>query len=463
ILEKISFEKKQQALIICPTRELSMQVYNEVEKYIKYMGEVNAVCVYGGQHIGEQIKKLKMKPQIVIATPGRLIDHLKRRTIVARGIETVVLDEADEMISIGFKEELETILTYLPNDRQTLFFSATYPSKVVALSKSYLTNPVSIKQDVVRQTIDTIEQLYVRVRNDDKVEVLKRFLYLNNTTSIVFCNTKRKVDETVAALQSRGFIAEALHGDLTQEQREKVMNKMKKGILDVLVATDVAARGIDIEMIGVVYNFDFPDDYEYYVHRIGRTGRAGRKGKSYTFVTDKQAYKVDQLCKYTKATITKIPIPHKDDVNEQRIFNYTNNLELTNIEDNKYFQALIEEGYSYKDIAYALINDKFSKSDFSDIKDKFLNMGKEKKKSKKSKKSGDNVRIFVSAGKRDKIKVKHIVGALKNGFDIDENEISDIVIKGEFSFFSIPNKYRDDVLKLRKVNKTKVITQVAKK
>lgn len=468
ILEKITTEKKQQALIICPTRELSNQVFNEVEKYIKHMDGINAVCVYGGQYIGEQIKTLKRKPQIIIATPGRLIDHFKRKTIVARSIETVVLDEADEMISIGFKEELEAILTYLPESRQTLFFSATYPSKVVQLSKSYLNNPISIKQDVVRQTIDTIEQLYVRVRNDDKTEALKRFLYLNPLTSIVFCNTKRKVDETVSALQAQGFIAEGLHGDLTQEQREKVMNKMKKGILNVLVATDVAARGIDIDKIAVVYNYDFPDDYEYYVHRIGRTGRAGRKGKSYTFVTDKQAYKIDQLCKYTKASISRVPIPHRSEVNEKRIYNYTTGLNVETVEDDIYFTALIEQGYTYKDIAYALINEKFSDDDFTDIKDRLLNVGGSSKGSssksgKSSKNSGNNVRIFISAGKRDKIKSKHIVGAIKNTLRIDEDDISDIVIKGEFSFFSVPKKYKDSVLKIRKVNKTRVNTQVAKK
>ncbi|MFV0499604.1 MAG: DEAD/DEAH box helicase [Bacilli bacterium] len=468
ILEKISSKKHQQALIICPTRELSMQVYNEVEKYIKYMDDINAICVYGGQYITEQIRKLKKKPQIVIATPGRLIDHLKRKTIVAKYIETVVLDEADEMISIGFKDELEEILTYLPSSRQTLFFSATYPTKVVNLSKSYLKNPVSIKQDVVRQTIDTIEQMYIKVRNDDKVEVLKRFLYLNNVTSIVFCNTKRKVDETVAVLQSYGFIAEAIHGDLTQEQREKVMNKMKKGILDVLVATDVAARGIDISLIGVVYNFDFPDDYEYYVHRIGRTGRAGRKGKSYTFVTDKQSYKIKELCKHTKAEINKIPIPHKDDVNSKRIANYVNTVDISTADGNEFFQCLIDEGYTYKDIAYALIYDKFSENDFSNINDKYLNLddklkSKSKKSSRKNKKNNEEVRIFINAGSRDKIKVKHITGALKNNLGIKEKFINDIVIKKEFSFFSIPASHKNDVLRLNKINKTRVITQIAKK
>lgn len=472
ILEKITTEKKQQALIICPTRELSNQVFNEVEKYIKHMDGISAVCVYGGQYIGEQIKTLKRKPQIIIATPGRLIDHFKRKTIVAKAIETVVLDEADEMISIGFKEELEAILTYLPESRQTLFFSATYPTKVVQLSKSYLTNPVSIKQDVVRQTIDTIEQLYVRVRNDDKTEALKRFIYLNPVNSIVFCNTKRKVDETVSALQAQGIIAEGLHGDLTQEQREKVMKKMKNDILDVLVATDVAARGIDIESIGVVYNYDFPDDFEYYVHRIGRTGRAGRKGKSYTFVTDKQVYKVKQLSQFTKATINRVPIPHRKDVNEQRIINYTHHLNVETVDEDNYFTALIEQGYTYKDIATALITDKFSDRDFTDISDRLLNVAdkdksprnaKNSKGSRSSGKGGDLVRIFVGAGKRDNIRAKHIVGALKNSTRIHEDDVSDIVIKGEFSFFSVPSKYKNDALKIRKINKTRVSTQVAKK
>ncbi len=479
ILENISDEKCVQALIICPTRELSMQVHNEIVKYIKYMDGINSVVVYGGQRIDEQIKKLRCKPQIIVATPGRLLDHFRRKTIKTFKIERVVLDEADEMISIGFKDELDAILEYLPNERKTALFSATFPSKVVHLTKTYLRDPITIKQDVLTQTIGTIEQFYLNINEGDKIEVLKRLIYTNPGLSIVFCNTKRKVDETVAILQSQGFISEALHGDLDQKQRDNVMKKMRSGILDVLVATDVAARGLDIKGVEAVYNFDFPDDFEYYVHRIGRTGRAGSTGVSYTFVTSRQQRRLKDLSRTIKADIKQIDIPSIKNVNALRIDKFLERLNFDNDVSTDIFNKLIEAGHSYEEIAKALINDKFDISDFNEItsrsksRDKRQNErgGRNKGDNRDSRSSRgtrsrsnnnqDDVRLFISAGKRDSIKVKHIVGAFKNQSSIKDNEINDVEIMGEFSFVTIPSKHIGEISKIKRLKNIRVTVELA--
>ncbi len=454
ILESISNERVVQALIVCPTRELSMQVYNEICKYIKYLDDISAVVLYGGSRIDEQIRKLKKRPQIVVATPGRLLDHINRKTVRTSEIKTVVLDEADEMISIGFKEDLEKILSFLPNDRQTLFFSATFPKKVAELSKEYLTNPVKIKQDVVSSTVDVIDQFYIKVNRNNKGEVLKRLVFLNDGLSIVFCNTKKMVDETVAYLQSFGIIAEALHGDLNQMMRENVMNKMRSGILQVLVATDVAARGIDIKNVEYVYNYDFPDDFEYYVHRIGRTGRAGNTGTSFSFVSNREIRKLEMLEKSIKTKIKNIAVPTIDEVNTSRIYNYFNNLNFDD-EPNEILDEIVTQGFTYKQIANALLNDKFSSDDFEEITVRV-------KRKKRGKSSRNDLRLFLSVGKKDGIKVKHIVGSLKKQINVNESNINDIEIKDAYSFVSIPKKHEKDIRKIKAINNIYVRVEKAK-
>ncbi len=457
ILENLSDSKSVQAIIICPTRELCMQVAREIQKYIRYLDDVNVCAVYGGQFIGEQIKELKKKPQIVVATPGRLIDHFTRKTIRAKDVNFVVLDEADEMISIGFKDELDKILEYLPSNRQTSLFSATFPKHVKNLVNTYLTNPITLEQGAQEETISTISQKYLKVKNDDKLEVLKRLLYVNPGLSIVFCNTKKKVDETVASLQQVGFIAEALHGDLVQIQRDNVMRKMRNGILNVLVATDVAARGIDVKGVAAVYNFDFPDDVEYYVHRIGRTGRAGLSGNSYLFVTPKQTNKLKNLIRYTKSNIDCIDIPEISQVNSFRVKHYLNNLEINDCVAKNIFDELLERGLDFETIARALISDKFKVSDFDTIvnkkhkKDRSLNLSK-----------GQDIRLFINAGRRDKLRIKHIIGAFKNQSKIKDSEINNIEIKDEFSFVTVPEKHVEDLRRnIKLVHNSRVKLEVA--
>jgi ATP-dependent RNA helicase DeaD len=362
VLEKIyEPDNSVQAIILCPTRELSIQVAEELAKLAMHMKKVKVLPIYGGQPIGRQIRALNKGVHIVIGTPGRVMDHLERRTLKLDGVETVVLDEADEMLDMGFREDIEHILKFVPKKRQTLLFSATMSKTILRLTKQYQNNPELIKVAHHKITAPEIEQSYFEVKEKMKLEVLCRLMDIHDIKlSLVFCNTKRRVDRLVKDLKTRGYFVDGIHGDMRQSQRDKVMNKFRQGRIDILVATDVAARGIDVANIDVVFNYDVPNDNEYYVHRIGRTGRAGQKGQSFTFVSGKEIYKLRDIQRFTKTKIhqQKIPSDHeieklKTDIMLERV--------KTSIEDNnleKYVhmvERLIEVGYTSVDISAALI------------------------------------------------------------------------------------------------------------
>ncbi len=311
-----------QAIVLCPTRELAIQVSEELRKLARHLRGITILPVYGGQPIERQISVLKKGVQVVIATPGRLIDHLDRRTVSLSGIRLVVLDEADEMLDMGFRDDIEIILKRTPTERQTVLFSATMSKEILALAQKYLKDPRMVKVVHGRLAVPAIEQRYFEVRESDKVEVISRLLdFYNPKLSLVFCNTKRKVDEVSGQLQARGYLAEALHGDMDQKERERVMSRFRTGASDILVATDVAARGIDVEEVGVVFNYDVPQDPEYYIHRIGRTGRAGKSGKAFTFVSGKEMWKLRDIQKFAKIRIARHAVPADEDLRERRIVN----------------------------------------------------------------------------------------------------------------------------------------------
>ena len=297
ILEMVDPEDKSlQAVVLCPTRELAIQVSTEIRKIGKYMHGIKTLPVYGGQPIDRQIKSLKSGVQVVIGTPGRVIDHINRKTLKMDKVKMVILDEADEMLDMGFREDIEMILDKTPEERQTTFFSATMPKGILDLTKKFQKDPEHIK--VVRKelTVPNIKQYYIETKSANKLEVLCRLVDVYDPKlSVVFCNTKRGADELVSDLQARGYFADALHGDLKQTQRDIVMDKFRNGTIDILVATDVAARGIDVDDVEAVFNYDLPQDEEYYVHRIGRTGRAGRTGISFTFVFGKEMRKMKDI------------------------------------------------------------------------------------------------------------------------------------------------------------------------
>lgn len=306
-----------QALIMCPTRELAVQVADEIGRIGKYKRGIKALAVYGGQPIFRQIKALQSGVQIVVGTPGRLIDHIERRTIKLDGCGIVVLDEADEMLNMGFVEDIELILKSLPAKRQTVLFSATMPGPILAITKRYQNSPQTVKITHEVLTAPSIDQVYYEIKRGAKLEALCRLLDVNDfNLSLIFCNTKMMVDELERQLTSRGYMCEALHGDKTQQQRDRVMDKVRHGKADILIATDVAARGIDVEGIDAVFNYDVPADEEYYVHRIGRTGRAGRTGKSFTLVYPDEIHKMRDIQRYAKTKIRQEKIPTKSGIDE---------------------------------------------------------------------------------------------------------------------------------------------------
>lgn len=309
-----------QVLVLCPTRELAIQTAEEFNSVAKYIEDVRILPVYGGQSIERQIISLKKEPQIIIGTPGRIMDHMRRSTLKLDNIKMLVLDEADEMLSMGFKEDIDTILEKTPEEKQVVLFSATMSKTIMDITRKYLVDPVHVRIVHRELTVPGTDQYYIEVREQFKVDVLSRLIDGNDfSLSLVFCNTKKRVDELVSALKARGYSAEALHGDMRQSERDAVMWNFRNGDIDILVATDVAARGIDVENIEAVINYDLPNDEEYYVHRIGRTGRAGKAGKAYTFISGREFYKLRDIQRYTKTNITKIQPPTLFDIEKSRM------------------------------------------------------------------------------------------------------------------------------------------------
>lgn len=315
-IDKIDIKNRDtQCIILCPTRELAVQVSTNIKKYSKYRRGLTSLAIYGGESIERQIRSLDQGVHIVVGTPGRVIDHIDRGTLQLENIHTVILDEADEMLNMGFIDDIKTILSNTPEERQTILFSATMPREIKDLTKKFQKNPQEIKITKKEITTTNIEQRYYDVRSEHKVELLSRLLDAHQIKlSLIFCNTKRKVDELVEELQAKGYAAEGLHGDLRQASRNQVMNKFRNGTLNILIATDVAARGIDVNDVEAVFNYDLPLDAENYVHRIGRTGRAGRSGLAFSFVGSRDRRLLSDIMSYTKAEIAKHPAPSVADV-----------------------------------------------------------------------------------------------------------------------------------------------------
>lgn len=352
--------KKVQVVVLCPTRELANQVAEEMSKLAKYQN-TKMLPVYGGQPIDRQIKALRRGVHIVIGTPGRVLDHIQRKTLKLDGVKMLVLDEADEMLDMGFREDIEFILSRVPSQKQTVLFSATMPQPIIKLTKKYQQNPQMVKTVHKELTVPQIEQFYFEVKSNAKTEVLCRLIDIYNfKSSLVFCNTKKNVDKQVETLKARGYLVDGLHGDMRQAQRERVMSNFRKGEIETLVATDVAARGIDVENIEAVFNYDIPQDEESYVHRIGRTGRAGKEGVAITFASGKDIRKIKNIQKHTKAKITRKNVPSQSDVEDIRAEMLSQNVKKI-IDDGhigKYehwVENLLEEDYASVDVAAALV------------------------------------------------------------------------------------------------------------
>ena len=308
--------KGVQCIVLCPTRELAIQAADEIRKYAKYMHGIKVLPIYGGQDISRQIRSLASNVQIVVGTPGRVMDHMRRHTLKLKNIKLMVLDEADEMLNMGFREDIETILAGIGTEHQTVLFSATMPQAILDITSQYQkADAKHIQIQKKELTIPLVKQYYYEVKRENKEEVAARLLdYYNPRQTLVFCNTKKMVDELCEKLKGRGYFAEGLHGDLSQAQRDKVMQGFRKGTTEILIATDVAARGIDVDDVEAVINYDVPQDIEYYVHRIGRTGRAGRSGRSFTLVVGREIYKIREIEKVCNTKIKARRVPSGADV-----------------------------------------------------------------------------------------------------------------------------------------------------
>ena len=451
--------KKTQAIVLSPTRELAIQSAEEIRKFAKYMHGVKVLCVYGGQDIGRQIKSLKGGAQIIIGTPGRIMDHLRRHTIKCECIDTIVLDEADEMLNMGFREDIETILEYIPNeDHQTVLFSATMPKPILDITRKYQKKDVKhIKITKKELTVPNIEQYYYDVRRHDKIDVLTRLLeYYSPKLSVVFCNTKRMVDELASELTSRGYLAEALHGDMKQQQRDRVMKNFRNGKTEILIATDVAARGIDVDDIEAVFNFDIPQDDEYYVHRIGRTGRAGRCGRAFSFVKGKEVYKLKDIMRYCKTKIYAQPIPSRDDVASIKAEKVLE--EIGNIIENENLRDMIElieqqvntSDYTAMDIAAAFLKQSISGIELSK-EDRDMDSAFDEDTGAEE----GMVRLFINIGKKQKIKPGDILGAVAGEAKIPGKVVGAIDMYDNYTFVEVPKDYGKDVLRAMKNVKIK--------
>jgi len=362
LIERLDPESKElQAVILCPTRELVIQVSEEFRKLMKYKENLWVIPVYGGQEIERQLRTLKRGVQVVIGTPGRTMDHMRRGSIKMNSVKTVVLDEADEMLDMGFREDMETILKDSQGERQTIMFSATMAKDILELTKQYQKDPVIVNVTNKKINAPKIQQVYFEIQEKNKPEVLARLLDIHNVKlALVFCNTKSQVDQLVNDLKTRGYFADALHGDMSQNQRDKVMNGFRNGSVEILVATDVAGRGIDVNDIEAVFNYDLPRDDEDYTHRIGRTARAGKTGTAFTFVTGKQVYNLKRIERANGIKIQRQSVPTIDEIELTKINSYAS--KITEIIEaghlSKYvnqIELFMGEEYTSLDIAAALL------------------------------------------------------------------------------------------------------------
>ncbi len=442
LLQNINSSNKDlQAVILCPTRELAIQVAEEIRALSKYLPQIDVIPIYGGQPIERQLNALKKGVQIIIGTPGRVMDHIERGTINLSKIKTVILDEADEMLDMGFREDIEFILEDIPYDRQFLLFSATLPPEIQQLAKRYQTNPEIVKVTKQELTTPDVEQKYFEVREEMKVELLSRIVDIQNfSLCLVFCNTKKKVNKLVSHLQIRGYQADGLHGDLTQHQRDHVMRKFKNNSINILVATDVAARGIDVTGVEAVFNYDIPNDNEYYVHRIGRTGRAGRTGKAYSFVSGREIYQLRDIQQYAKTTIEQSPIPSRSDVEEVKRDNFIEQMKITIKKENLSLEVhavekLIEEGYNSIDISAALLNILKNKNNANqeDFGDTEANKG--------------FVRFFITTGRENDVTVSVLLEAIHDKTGLIGRQIGNIDIFDGFTFVEIQERNASDFYK----------------
>lgn len=457
IINNIKNRNSISSIILAPTRELALQVHDELVKLTKYE-KLNIVAVYGGAPIHLQARDLK-RANIVVGTPGRVLDHIRRGNLPLSEVEVFVLDEADEMLNMGFIDDMEEIMKSIPEERQTLLFSATMPAQIKKLTKKYLKSDAKhIAIAKKEMTGSTISQYFYEVHSDQRFEALCRLIDFDMPqASIIFCRTKKGVDDLVTAMQSRGYMVEGMHGDMSQVQRMKTLKKFKDGALKFLVATDVAARGIDVEGVTHVINYELPQDIESYVHRIGRTGRAGREGTAYSIITPKEFGYLRQIRNTTKSEIVKKPVPTVNEIYDNKFKNMVS--EVSAIIDAKDYDKFVDvakelnEKYDAVEVIASLMKSQFDTNLSFDYSTDALVAPKTQ-----------DVRLFFSAGKRDGLTIKNLINYIKDHAKVGASQIRNIDIMENFTFVNVDESIHEQVLTKcsgSKINKRKINVEVA--
>ncbi len=460
------------AIVLAPTRELAIQVYEELSKLSKYE-KLRILPIYGGDSIQKQLRELKKGVDVVVGTPGRVLDLIRRKALHLEDAKFLVLDEADEMLNMGFIDDIEEVIKHLPSDRQTMLFSATMPPQIEKLARNYMKKDakiVNIKK--VSLTVDRIKQGYFEVNHKNKFEAFCRVLDFDTpNAAIIFCRTKKGVDDLVEGLQARNYTVEGMHGDMSQMHRMRTLKRFKEGSLPYLVATDVAARGIDVDGVTHVFNYDLTQDVESYVHRIGRTGRANREGTAYSFITSREFSMLKQIKRVTKGDIKKLSIPTVDEILESKFNNKAHEIEevLEQGDYSKYenLAANLCDNYNPTDVIAALMKMQFDKEMSFNYTSNVLETPKDNSGRKEGRKSnGNDVRLFFSIGKRDNLTVKALVKFITEKAGVPGKKVNKIDILESFSFVSVDKDISDVVLKKCsgiKLNKRKVNVEVATK
>lgn len=462
MLERVEKKGPLQGLVLCPTRELCLQVANELAKLGAYKKGVKILPVYGGTSIERQIRALKGGVQIVVGTPGRVMDHMRRKTLRLDELSMAILDEADEMFDMGFRDDMRTILDETPDDRQTCFFSATMERDIMDFSAKFQRDPEIIRIKHKQLTVENIEQYYLEMKASMKPEILSRLVDIYDPTlAIVFCNTKKRVDDLVSEMASRGYAVDGLHGDLKQNQRDSVMKRFRNSSIDMLVATDVAARGIDVGDVDMVVNYDLPQDEEYYVHRIGRTARAGRKGLSFSFIVGRDIYKLEDIVRYTKADLSYMELPTMEQMDVNKRENLEGKVaELLEAEaDLSEYKHMVESmlrlEYGAVEISAALLKllDDSSQSKKHDALDevdygkKFRarglrkdRKGKDKKEKGGKKRFSNHTKLYMDKGRKDGITPKAVLAIFKKETDLGRDIVGNILIRDRHTVVEVPKK-----------------------
>lgn len=458
-----------QALVLVPTRELARQVSEELQKLAKHKKFIKILAIYGGADMGKQLRELKRGASIVVGTPGRVMDHMKRKTLDLCHLKFLVLDEADEMFDMGFRDDMKTIIEKTNDDRQTLFFSATFDNEIKEFSKLYQKNPKKVIIEKKELTAEKIKQYYLELNRNMKTEILNRLILIHKPKkSIIFCNTKRMVENLEEEIAQKGYKVDSLHGDMRQSSRDNVMKKFRKGTIDVLIATDVAARGLDVSDIDIVFNYDLPQQAEYYVHRIGRTARAGKKGLSFSFVTSRDYPKFREIEKYANIKMERIDLPTKGDLERESMENLFDRVSknILKTEDNvrysEVLNKLLAQGHSLYEISASLLkmvnesskNRKITELDKVDFGKKFemnrsnrVDKSNRKTKTTKEMKKIKGPKIFINKGKRDGLDSREIIRLIEKHTNVSPGEIGRINIMPNFTFVEIPKNMIKDAIK----------------